>query len=470
MSCKVYVGDCLEQLKKLPDDSVHACITSPPYYGLRSYGTEPRIWPDGEHLICPEGEHEWGEDQPSFHSGQVEQTKWKNISGPGVAGNLSRGNYCQKCGAWRGHLGLEPEVSLYVFHLVQIFREVRRVLRNDGTFWLNLGDSYATQNAVGNRTLTGRKPGQALNCFREGYIPPYHAADNVTTGIRRSISSGLKPKDLMGIPWRVAFALQQDGWWLRSDIIWHKPNCMPSRVEDRPTQAHEYVFLLTKNERYFYDHIAVKEPVAKSGRSSGNKARKIADGIERSRLDTHMGSSVPWTDNGTGRNKRTVWTINTKPWRGAHFAVFPTTLVEPCVLAGTSEQGCCSRCGSPLERVIEKSGGSPKRTSEQLRQEAEERGIVLDENNPGVASKGRASAGLYLPHEPAEIKTTGWKPTCACKGSVKEPCVVLDPFAGSGTVGEVAKSLGRDSILIELNPSYVELIKQRVGDDIKIIG
>ena len=449
------------RLKKLPDDSIHACITSPPYYGLRSYGTEPRIWPDGEHLICPEAEHEWGEDQPSFHSGQVEQTKWKKISGPGVAGNLSRGNYCQKCGSWRGHLGLEPDVNLYVQHLVQIFRQVRRALRSDGTFWLNLGDSFATQNAVGNRTLTGRKTGQALNCFRDGYIPPYHAADNVTTGIKRSIPSGLKPKDLMGIPWTVALALRQDGWWLRSDIIWHKPNCMPSSVEDRPTQAHEYVFLLTKSDRYFYDNEAVKEDAV--GIPSGNKVKLY--GLNETpirsegegEIETVRG--IPWKGC-IKRNKRTVWTINTKPFKGSHFAVFPTTLVEPCVLAGTSEQGCCSRCGSPLERVTEK--GEAIR----IREGSDVSGGAKQE----AATGAHGDNSIFKTGIKYEIKTIGWKPTCVCKGSVKVPCVVLDPFAGSGTVGEVAKGLGRDSILIELNPSYVELIKQRVGEGVEVIG
>lgn len=337
---------------------------------------------------------------------------------------------------------------------------MRRVLRSDGTLWLNIGDSYATQNAVGNRTLTGRKPGQALNCFREGYIPPYHAADNVTTGIKRSIPSGLKPKDLMGIPWTVALALRQDGWWLRSDIIWNKLNCMPSSVEDRPTQAHEYIFLLTKSERYFYDHVAVKEPVVRAGRSSGNKARKIADGTERSRLDTHMGSSVPWTDNGTGRNKRTVWTINTKPYRGAHFAVFPPALIEPCILAGTSEQGCCSKCGSPLERVFERVVGISKECPK-----TQASHIACGEVGIPVGTIGKSGSG----RTDGYTRTIGWKPTCDCERSVKEPCVVLDPFAGSGTVGEVAKSFGRNSVLIELNPAYVELIKQRVGEGVEIV-
>ena len=356
--------------------------------------------------------------------------------------------------------------SCYVCHLVQIFREVRRVLRSDGTFWLNLGDSYATQNAVGNRTLTGRRPGQALNCFREGYVPPYHATDNVTTGIKRIIPSGLKPKDLMGIPWKVAFALQVDGWWLRSDIIWAKGvsgqkdiwqnaydavlaeglskdvakrvadavdpyigNPMPESVTDRCNKTHEYVFMLTKNERYFFDKEAIKEDA--------------------------VGVSV---DNCEKRNRRSVWTIMTKPYRGAHFAVFPEALVEPCIKAGTSEHGCCAVCGAPWKRVLDKQMTGRGETARTI-----EDGYPAGKSTArSLAEKRQAYRAMGMEGPPC-AKTIGWEPTCQCGSQEIQPCLVLDPFAGSGTTGKVALDLGRSTVLIELNPEYIKLIEERCG-------
>ena len=214
-------GDALSVLKTMPDESVDMCMTSPPYWGLRDYDTENQI-------------------------------------------------------------GAEMDMRDYVHHLVKVFREVRRTLTDDGTLWLNLGDSYTS----GGRTWRGPD------------------AKNQARGMsyRAPTPDGLKPKDLIGIPWRVAFALQEDGWYLRADNIWHKPNCQPESVKDRPTRSHEYMFLLSKSERYYYDHEAIKEP----------------------------------TLDGSKRNRRTVWQINTTPFVGAHFAVFPPALVEPCIAAGSS--------------------------------------------------------------------------------------------------------------------------------------
>jgi len=251
---EIIQGDCIQTMKGLPAGSVQTCVTSPPYYGLRDYG----------------------------HDGQI---------------------------------GLEETPEAYVAKLVDVFREVRRLLRDDGTLWLNLGDSYnGSGGAGGDYGVGGLKEGQ----------PKYPG--------RRV--DGLKPKDLIGIPWMVAFALRADGWWLRSDIIWHKPNPMPESVTDRPTKAHEYIFLLSKSREYFYDADAVREPLAypqdaiRDRNRIGGKHELAVGGnlLERKNMTIDMSA---------GRNRRSVWTVTTKPYAEAHFATFPPDLIEPCILAGS---------------------------------------------------------------------------------------------------------------------------------------
>lgn len=309
MNANLLTGDAIERLRELPDGIVQACITSPPYFGLRDYGVD-------------------------------------------------------------GQIGLEETPQEYVERLVAAFREVRRVLRGDGTLWLNLGDSYASQGgAHGGRNDNQRGVGARR----------VHAAGGGDQAARTP-PDGLKPKDLVGIPWRVAFALQADGWYLRSDIIWAKPNPMPESVRDRPTRSHEYVFLLSKNERYYYDHEAIKEP-AVSDHPSGNGFKRPQSLSRRNADGTPRGKDEQWTDVGGKRNRRSVWHIPVRPFKGAHFAVFPEALVEPMVLAGS---------------------------------------------RPGD--------------------------------------LVLDPFAGSGTTGVVAKRHGRRFLGIELNPEYVQLAERRLED------
>lgn len=272
-------GDVLDRLREMPTGSVQCAVTSPPYWGLRDYGQD-------------------------------------------------------------GQLGLEATLEEYVANMVEVFREVKRVLRDDGTLWLNLGDSYTSVGSGGD-TKTGfnnRYFGRDNDVGKQG-----DAAGLVK---KRQLRHGLKPKDLVGIPWRVAFALQEDGWYLRSDIIWHKPNPMPESVTDRPTKAHEYVFLLTKSARYFYDNVAVMEQ-AKYGKEHANKTtswgsdRKhpnkanVADYAFKG--DNHTTSKMP--DGSHGRNKRTVWKITTKPYAGVHFATFPPELPELCIKAGSQKGG-----------------------------------------------------------------------------------------------------------------------------------
>jgi DNA modification methylase len=305
-----------------------------------------------------------------------------------------------------GQLGLESTPEEYVAKMVEVFREVRRVLRDDGTVWLNLGDSYNAAGRVGHGTSIGYK--QRTN--RASALGADHT---------RPSAGALKEKDLVGIPWRVAFALQADGWYLRSDIIWAKPNPMPEPVRDRPTKAHEYVFLLTKSARYFYDADAVKEPAG------------------------HPTAAA--------RNRRTVWTIAPQPFRGAHFATFPEKLVEPCILAGASERGCCPECGAPWKRITERDKPPHVDPSE------------IDRFGTGEAGVHRKVGGQYqkwLDDHPTQ--TVGWRPTCDHDA---EPVgsVVLDPFAGSGTTGVVALRHGRRFIGIELNPEYAAIAEARIA-------
>jgi DNA modification methylase len=392
-------GHALELLRKMPEASAQACVTSPPYWGLRDYGTEPQAW-GGD----PTHEHAWGDEQivrkapaREDHShGVWLGTRDRQDCSRAAALTVSVGTFCD-CGAWRGHLGLEPRPDLYVEHLVAIFREVLRVLRPDGTLWLNLGDCYATgagkvgdhpgggeQGARWRGDVSRHRDGRRRRPATDGRGRPQDPGDFANVGPmtqpNRMPIPGLKPKDLVGIPWRVAFALQADGWWLRSDIVWAKPNPMPESVTDRPTKSHEYVFLLAKGERYHYDAAAVAE--AGTGRAPGNKGphkyaaaydagderHRTASGLERIREGYER------------RNRRTVWTVATEPFPGAHFATMPQALVEPCVLAG-------SRAGD----------------------------------------------------------------------------MVLDPFTGSGTVGVVALRHGRRFVGLELNPEYVAMARARIG-------
>jgi len=327
-----------------------------------------------------------------------------------------------------------------VAKLMEVFREVRRVLRNDGVLWLNLGDSYA--NPGNKRNGDGEDRNLRTAKFHGG---------SAHLNQRRTVGDfpGLKPKDLIGIPWRVAFALQADGWWLRSDICWAKPNPMPESVTDRCTKSHEYIFMLTKSARYFYDNEAVKEP-AVSDQKSGNGFKGRQGGSSRvGPLSGGEGTAEQWDGVGGTRNRRDVWTIATKPYRAAHFAVFPPEIPEICIKAGTSERGCCPVCGAPWVRVVERTADVDETA----------KGSFFDRGKTGARDGGDRTQ----PGERDLKQTIGFSPSCSCGAGKPVPCTVLDPFAGSGTVGAVAKSLGRDYILIEANPDYIELIEARLA-------
>jgi len=259
----------------------------------------------------------------------------------------------------------------------------------------------------------------------------------VMTPPNRLPLSGLKPKDLVGAPWLVAFALRSDGWWLRSDIIWAKPNPMPESVTDRPTKSHEYIFLLSKAQTYYFDAQAIAEP---GGGWNGSKFTDDRDFLTKPNLGTGQRNETAM------RNKRSVWTVASQAYSGAHFAVYPEDLIKPCILAGTSVKGACPRCGAPWERVVER--------------------ITTKEYNYqkiGTPGEGDNLGRRDEPCGSSQFTPIGWQPTCGCGLTDVVPCTVLDPFFGSGTTGKVALELGRSCIGIELNPEYVKLAKARVN-------
>jgi DNA modification methylase len=310
----ILIGDVRERLKELPDQSVNCCVTSPPYWGLRDYGTAS--WDGGDPLCDHSTARSRGDDI---------KTGDKQGTSAGSRPNTQR--KCARCGAVRidNQIGLEPTPQEFVDSLVAVFREVKRVLRDDGTLWVNMGDSY---NGSGGNHQSHHKNDAGF----QGKI----GAEKYKGKGRHMDSDGLKPKDLVGVPWMLAFALRADGWYLRQDIIWHKPNPMPESVTDRCTKSHEYIFLLSKSRQYYFDNEAIKEPSSNLGKTEirfgGNKYGDSDDPKHATK------SGNEYTDTGK-RNKRDVWTVTTRPFKGAHFATFPPVLIEPCILAGCPKGG-----------------------------------------------------------------------------------------------------------------------------------
>lgn len=335
MTVEILQGDCIEVLRKLPAESVNCCVTSPPYWGLRDYGTAK--WEGGD----PECDHKIETtDNRKFANGRGEVgEEWSGASLTSWThrdATVNAVGNCPKCGATRidSQLGLEPTPDEYLAKMVDVFREVRRVLRDDGTLWLNLGDTYAGSwgaMSYAGGDIAGRRFG----------------GDNGKIGrpVSSRLSGDLKPKDLVGIPWMFAFALRADGWWLRQDIIWHKPNPMPESVTDRCTKAHEYIFLLSKSEKYYYNSKAIAEEG--SGLSGGAciGPQTKADQTKHDDGHANIGGGIQVQSRKydrpeyVTRNKRSVWTVTTKPYKAAHFATFPPDLIQPCILAGCPEGG-----------------------------------------------------------------------------------------------------------------------------------
>ena len=306
----ILFGDCRETLKEF-DGKVRMCVTSPPYYGLRDYGTA--TWVGGD----PNCNH--------MRDSKVKPenciTGHKNHGKMAGVGDAIYKTVCPKCGAVRqdSQIGLEETPEEYIENLVSVFRSVRDVMTDDGTLWVNIGDSYYNYRPGKGQAL----PKQTVSKTKQD-LPD-------TCAKRGNKLDGLKEKDLIGIPWMLAFALRADGWYLRQDIIWHKPNPMPESVRDRCTKSHEYIFLLSKNRKYYYNNEAIKEPVKQDwGTRNRTKGKYHNPGTG---LVPHSGLSKSYTT----KNKRSVWSVTTKPYKNAHFAVFPSDLIEPCIKAGSEE-------------------------------------------------------------------------------------------------------------------------------------
>ena len=461
----------------LADKSVHMCVTSPPYWSLRDYGTAQWVGGDSE---C---DHKRDSFAPKEHIGSDGKIGRNNTNWD----HRNEAHYrdtCGKCGARRidNQLGLEPTPDEFIRTMVEVFREVWRVLRDDGTCWVNMGDSYAQGGRGGNNTeFTG-------SVYREEMA-----------GIPKKAPPGLKPKDLVGIPWRLAFALQADGadtktcaaiqraareildafdgetvpdrvmnvierlqaeyreakgnsWYLRSDIIWAKPNPMPESVTDRPTKSHEYLFLLSKQERYYFDSDAVRTENVTGLRDREKFNGESAVETKERGWGSHCGTYE------AGRNIRTVWSIPTESYPGSHFATYPRKLVEPCIKAGTSEKGCCPVCGAGWVREVDK-------------ELIATRGIVRDggtvphkptnpRNDPlDAGSTWGHTGGVYGRYN---VTTTGWRSGCS-HDAAPVPAVVLDPFVGSGTSIVVANALGRRGIGLDLSREYLGLAQRRIA-------
>ncbi len=328
-TCEIRQGDCLDLLRQMPDESVNCCITSPPYWGLRDYGTAQ--WQGGD----PECSHKRDSKQS-----ELTQTGHRNLEG--AVGDGIYKHKCKRCGAERKdrQIGLELTPESYVQKMVDVFREVRRVLRGDGTLWLNLGDTYSAQRWTKKGETT--TPAQPMNGMSDTW-----------RAIAPTKESGLPDKNLVGIPWRVAFALQADGWYLRQDIIWHKPNPMPESVTDRCTKAHEYIFLMSKNPNYYFDNESIKERSVwdVDGNGTIKRAERQKEGLKSNPTEMKNGIRIKYPNGNRGdthqnpktiygkRNKRSVWSVNVKPYKEAHFATFPAELITPCVLAGCPKDG-----------------------------------------------------------------------------------------------------------------------------------
>ncbi len=465
-------GHALAVLQTLPNESVHCCITSPPYWGLRDYGVEPVLW-DGDSTH----RHEWGPEIIVNATNHVDKRRWNHAyNGRGEKQPLEKQPGCERhkigqgefcaCGAWRGALGLEPTPELYVTHVVSIFRELRRVLRADGTLWLVLGGLL--RRILGQSRSTRYKGCTAGDSRAKiQSLEPYPKQIS-HTGSWVNQHPTLKPKDLIGVPWRVALALQADGWYLRSDIIWAKTNPMPESVSDRPTKSHEYICLLSKCRRYFYDATAIREPFRHPERTyksntQGQKTARLSEQGNRCTAGLHDGRTRYGTP-ALGLNKRSVWTIATEPYSGAHFATYPNKLIAPCMKAGTSESGCCPHCGAPWRRVLRKTAIHPVDCSGKWSTAAQQADGRRMEVN--VRVRGQAGEARDWPLSPP--MTMRGRPNCAHKGP-PVPCTVLDPFSGSGTTGIVALGLGRRFIGIELNSRYVKMALSRIAADAPVI-
>jgi DNA modification methylase len=385
-------GDCRNVLPTLPSNSVHCVVTSPPYYALRSYL-------DASH--------------PDKHR----------------------------------ELGSEATPDEYLAAMVGVFREVRRVLRPDGTCWVNIGDSYATSFFSHDSIRSVPQP--LGDWSKEGQRLP--KAERSRRGSAESLG-GLKAKDLILMPARLALALQADGWWVRSAIVWAKPNPMPESCQDRPTSAYEMVYLLTKAARYYYDQEAIREPVSQYRYDGKPTWVPLCD--DGARAKGGPTQAIRHYAETKGANARNWWVIPTHAFPEAHFATYPPELVERCIRAGTSERGCCAACGAPYVRQMQATGGILGKSWHDHSADKVKGNAAFGIGN--AARDGRAPE--------YQRTTTGWRASCQCSADV-QPCTVLDPFLGSGTTALVADRLQRHCIGIDLSLTYADMAQRRIEQD-----
>ena len=386
---QIHHGNALDLAAQLAPQSINTLLTSPPYFNLRSYSGPDIAWPE-------------------------------------VTYSPLYGLPLITIPAMTCPLGREKTIEAYIGHLVAMFRALWDGLRDDGVVWINIGDSYSNDKKWGGRS--GR-----INC---------HSTNGGYQDVRNNMpKTGLPPKSLCGIPWRLSLALQADGWILRSDIIWHKTNGQPSSVKDRPTASHEYLFLLAKQPHYWYDHEAIKVPVKQSTCVRLSQDIDSQTGSARANGGAKTNGFMKAVGNITTANRRSVWPMATAQFKGSHYAVMPSEMAELCILAGCPAE-VCSECGTPYERVIKKNGHKNKRKPAHV---------------PG--------------NHPTQVSSTGWKPTsrgtstfepvCTCNASTR-PGVVLDPFMGSGTVAEAAIKFGRNWLGFDLDEECIRLTNTRI--------
>ena len=442
----IYVGHVLAELAKLDAESVSCVCTSPPYWSLRKYDAPDAVWGDHEYPSqwCP---HPFGFEEKAIkgegytgtsrwqhqdHEGRVDQGITRSSRPDAWTTEIATHDTCPSCGAWKGQLGLEPTPELFVEHTLEWLRAVKRVLRKDGVCWLNIGDGYAG----GHTSYAGAK-------WQHGVDTSAHTMMGKLSG------DGLKPKDLVLMPERIALAVQADGWWVRKRIVWSKPNAMPESCTDRPTSAHETIWMLTRSKNYWYDQEAVRE-TADYGYSPTVRGEFAAS------IGGKHGSHTVTPGNGTGgRNMRDVWTFPTAQTPEAHFATFPEELPRRCIEASCPKE-VCATCGHARERIVEPANAeyAARLASANDRGDWYARVDTVAKREDGT-KHGKLEGGIT-----AEYTTTGWT---SCECADYQPGIVLDPFLGIGTTGVVARRLGREFVGIELSDKYAAIAERKIA-------
>lgn len=402
MPTTIIPGNIAEVLDSTEANWFHAIMTSPPYWMLRQYGTPPQHWP---------------------------AMRYRPMTG------LRKTTLPE----WEGELGQEPTVEMFIGHLLYCCRKLRRVLRDDGTLWINLGDSYA-----GN--------GKSMKCDKtKSTLEGSHHSDRMRS---RGAKRGIKAKNRIGVPWRFALAMQADGWIWRDEVIWHKPSTMPGSQRDRTTTAHEIVLMFSKRGSYFYDIHAIHEQSVDPSDNRKARAKQEHKSLpEGERGGVRAGSAIYPT-----RNPRSVWRLSSEPSKEKHFACWPTKLVKKMILASTSEHGCCAACGAPWRKKLAR-----ERVATRPGNDTKLNGVALDPSSPYQAHSD--ITGNRDPQRHTTVLTaTGWEPTCDCTDCGISPCRVLDPFGGMGTTALVAERLHRDCTIIELNQAYATRAEERLAE------